>query len=38
MWIELFGEKETAKTEYVLAGTLMSIFIAVPAGLMVAVF
>ena len=30
-----FGEKETAKTEYVLAGTLMSIFIAVLAGLMV---
>ncbi len=30
-----FGEKETAKTEYVLAGTLMSIFIAVMAGLMV---
>lgn len=30
-----FGEKETAKTEYVLAGTLMSIFIAVFAGLMV---
>lgn len=30
-----FGEKETTKTEYVLAGTLMSIFIAVLAGLMV---
>jgi len=30
-----FGEKDTAKTEYVLAGTLMSIFIAVMAGLMV---
>ena len=30
-----FGDKETAKTEYVLAGTLMSIFIAVMAGLMV---
>lgn len=30
-----FGEKETAKTEYVLAGTLMSILIAVLAGLMV---
>ena len=33
-----FGEKETAKTEYVLAGTLMSIFIAVLAGLMVKLF
>lgn len=33
-----FGEKETAKTEYVLAGTLMSIFIAVLAGLMVMLF
>lgn len=33
-----FGEKETAKTEYVLAGTLMSIFIAVLAGLMVTAF
>ncbi len=33
-----FGEKETAKTEYVLAGTLMSIFVAVLAGLMVAAF
>ena len=33
-----FGEKETAKTEYVLAGTLMSIFIAVLAGLMVTMF
>ena len=32
-----FGDKETAKTEYVLAGTLMSIFIAVMAGLMVTV-
>lgn len=31
-----FGEKETAKTEYVLAGTLMSIFIAVMVGLLVA--
>lgn len=30
-----FGDKETAKTEYVLAGTLMSIFIAVMSGLMV---
>jgi len=30
-----FGEKETAKTEYVLAGTLLSIFIAVVAGLLV---
>lgn len=30
-----FGEKETTKTEYVLAGTLMSIFIAVLAGLFV---
>lgn len=30
-----FGDKETAKTEYVLAGTLMSIIIAVMAGLMV---
>lgn len=30
-----FGDKETAKTEYVLAGTLMSIFIAVMAGLIV---
>ena len=30
-----FGEKETAKTEYVLAGTLMSILIAVLAGLLV---
>lgn len=30
-----FGDKETAKTEYVLAGTLMSIFIAVLSGLMV---
>ena len=33
-----FSEKDTAKTEYVLAGTLMSIFIAVLAGLMVALF
>ena len=33
-----FGEKETTKTEYVLAGTLMSIFIAVLAGLMVRAF
>ena len=32
-----FGDKETAKTEYVLAGTLMSIFIAVLSGLMVSV-
>lgn len=30
-----FGDKETAKTEYVLAGTLLSIFIAVLAGLLV---
>ena len=30
-----FGEKDTAKTEYVLAGTLMSIFIVVMTGLMV---
>lgn len=30
-----FGEKETAKTEYVLAGTLLSIFIAVLAGILV---
>lgn len=30
-----FSEKDTAKTEYVLAGTLLSIFIAVLAGLMV---
>ena len=30
-----FGDKETTKTEYVLAGTLMSIFIAVLVGLMV---
>lgn len=29
-----FGDKETTKTEYVLAGTLMSIFIAVLAGVM----
>ena len=28
-----FSEKETSKTEYVLAGTLLSIFIAVLAGL-----
>ena len=33
-----FSEKDTAKTEYVLAGTLLSIFIAVLAGLMVALF
>ena len=30
-----FGDKDTPKTEYVLAGTLMSIFIAVLAGMMV---
>lgn len=30
-----FSEKDTAKTEYVLSGTLLSIFIAVVAGLMV---
>ena len=30
-----FSEKDTAKTEYVLAGTLLSIFIAVLAGMMV---
>lgn len=30
-----FSEKDTAKTEYVLAGTLLSIFIAVVAGLLV---
>ena len=30
-----FSEKDTEKTEYVLAGTLMSIFIAVLAGMMV---
>ncbi len=30
-----FGDKETAKTEYVLAGTLLSIFIAVLAGMLV---
>lgn len=30
-----FSEKDTAKTEYVLAGTLLSIFIAVVAGIMV---
>jgi len=30
-----FSEKDTAKTEYVLAGTLLSIFIAVLAGIMV---
>lgn len=29
-----FREKETVKTEYVLAGTLLSIFIAVVAGLL----
>lgn len=33
-----FGEKETTKTEYVLAGTLLSIFIAVMAGLLVSQF
>ena len=33
-----FGDKETAKTEYVLAGTLMSIFIAVMAGLLVSAY
>ena len=33
-----FSEKDTAKTEYVLAGTLLSIFIAVLAGLMVVLF
>lgn len=32
-----FGDKETAKTEYVLAGTLMSIFIAVLAGVVVTI-
>lgn len=32
-----FSEKDTAKTEYVLAGTLLSIFIAVLAGLLVRV-
>ncbi|MBO7417744.1 MAG: DUF3307 domain-containing protein [Bacteroidaceae bacterium] len=32
-----FGDKETAKTEYVLAGTLMSILIAVLAGMMVVI-
>lgn len=30
-----FGDKETAKTEYVLAGTLLSIFIAVLSGMLV---
>lgn len=30
-----FSEKDTAKTEYVLAGTLLSLFIAVMAGVMV---
>ena len=30
-----FSEKDTAKTEYVLAGTLLSIFIAVLAGMIV---
>ena len=30
-----FGDKETAKTEYVLAGTLLSILVAVLAGMMV---
>ena len=33
-----FGDKETTKTEYVLAGTLLSIFIAVIAGLTVSRF
>jgi hypothetical protein len=33
-----FSEKDTGKTEYVLAGTLMSIFIAVLAGLMLKCF
>ena len=33
-----FGDKETTKTEYVLAGTLLSIFIAVIAGLIVSRF
>jgi hypothetical protein len=33
-----FGDKETTKTEYVLAGTLLSIFIAVIAGLAVSRF
>lgn len=33
-----FSEKDTAKTEYVLAGTLMSIFIAVMAGLLILLF
>lgn len=33
-----FGDKETTKTEYVLAGTLLSIFIAVIAGLIVSKF
>ena len=32
-----FGDKETTKTEYVLAGTLMSIFIAVLAGVLVTI-
>ena len=32
-----FGDTQTRKTEYVLAGTLLSIFIAVVAGLMVGV-
>lgn len=32
-----FGDKETEKTEYVLAGTLLSIFIAVLAGMLVRV-
>ena len=31
-----FGDSQTRKSEYVLAGTLLSIFIAVAAGLMVA--
>lgn len=33
-----FGEKETAKTEYVLAGTLLSILIAVVVGLLLSNF
>ena len=31
-----FGDSQTRKSEYVLAGTLLSIFIAIVAGLMVA--
>ena len=34
-WLIRFGDKETAKTEYVLAGTLLSILIAVLTGMMV---